>query len=179
MSVIDRLRSRRATARRGQQGAAMVEMAITLPLFLMLVLGTIEFSLAYHQWVRINEAARAGVRYAITNTPPVDLQGELACPGGSVDVTCDAASCVDLLEVTGRVAAFLRPDQVHLRYACGNVGNPARPVEMKIPEVTVEIRDVEYTFVVPSLLGLGTSLKLPTARATRTGEDLYTEIGDN
>lgn len=157
----------------------MVEMAITLPLFLLLVFGIIEFSLAYHHWVRINEAARAGVRYAITSTPPIDLRNNLACPGGSVEITCDAASCSDLLEITDRVAAFVRPDQVHLRYACGNVGNPARPAEMKIPEVTVEVRDVEYDFVVPSLLGLGTSLKLPPARATRTGEDMFTEIGDN
>jgi hypothetical protein len=60
-------------------------------------------------------------------------------------------------------------------YACSAAGNPVRP--MPIPEVTVAIPDVTYEFVVPSLLGVGTTITLPTARNTRTGEDLYTEGG--
>jgi len=176
MSVIDRLRVRRAAAMKAQRGAAMVEMAITLSLFLLLVMGIIEFALAYHTWARINEAARDGLRYAIVSTPPVNL-ATMTCPGGSLEITCDATTCADLLTVTGRVAPFLQPGQVHLRYACGTVGNPARTPEQMIPEVTLEIRDVEYSFVVPSLLGLGTTLDLPAARATRTGEDLFTEVG--
>lgn len=178
MSVIERLRARRAAGRQLQRGAAMVEMAITLSLFLLLVMGIIEFALAYHTWARINEAARDGLRYAIVSTPPASLE-DMTCPGGSVELTCDATTCADLLAITGRVAPFLRPDQVHLRYACGTAGNPSRSGEQMIPEVTLEIREVEYSFVVPSLLGLGTTMSLPVARATRTGEDLFTEVGGN
>lgn len=176
MSATDLPRPARTRRRRPQGGAALVEMAITLSLFLLLVFGIIEFALAYNAWARINEAARDGVRHAIVSEPVTDISG-LACPGGSVEVTCSASTCESLLAVTGRVASFLRPDQVHVRYACGNAGNPARSQEQMIPEVTVEIRDVSYAFIVPSLLGLGTAITLPDARATRTGEDLFTEVG--
>lgn len=161
--------------RRKQRGAAMVEMAITISLFMMLVFGIIEFSLAYFQWTRINEAARDGARYAIVNNPVADISG-LSCPGGvPVEIDCGATDCAPLMAVVQRVGTFVVPANVHVRYACSNAGNPARPAEMMIPEVTVEIRDVGYDFVVPSLLGVGATMDLPTARASRTGEDLYTE----
>lgn len=163
------------TSLRRQSGAALVEMAITLSLFLLLVFAIIEFALAYNAWARINEAARDTARTAIVSNPVVDISG-MPCPGGApIDVTCTATSCATLLVATGRVAAFVQPQQVHVRYACGNAGNPSRPRAMMIPEVTVEIRDVYYPFIVPSLLGLGTSMLLPSARVTRTGEDMYTE----
>ena len=55
--------------RRGnrQQGAALVEMAIVVSLFLALVFGIIEFALMVFQWSRLVEATRAGARYAIVH----------------------------------------------------------------------------------------------------------------
>lgn len=165
----------RLATRRAQRGAAMVEMAITLSLFLMLVFAIIEFSMAYFTWARINEAARDAARYAIVNDPLADISG-LSCPGtGEVDVTCTDAACADLMTVVHRVAPFVEAGQVHVRYGCSGAGNPERPAEMVIPEVTVEIRDVQYEFIVPVLLGVDSPMGLPTARAARTGEDLFTE----
>ncbi len=160
--------------KRNQRGAAMVEMAVTLPLFLALVFAIIEFSMAYFTWARINEAARDATRFVIVNDPLVNL-ATLACPGDSIEIACDASTCAGLMTAVGRVAPFVTPDQVYVRYACSSAGNPARPIEMIIPEVTVEIRDVEYEFIVPALLGVTSPMGLPTARASRTGEDLFTE----
>ncbi len=159
-----------------QRGAAMVEMAVTLPLFLALVFAIIEFSMAYFAWARINEAARDATRYLVVNDPLVDLAPPtLTCPGGSIEIVCTASTCAGLMTVVGRVAPFVTPDQVHVRYACSSAGNPDRPVEMIIPEITVELRDVEYEFIVPVLLGVTSPMGLPPARASRTGEDLFTE----
>jgi len=51
------------------RGAAMVEMAIVISLFLVMVLGIIEFAMAFFDWSRTVEATRAGARYAIVHSP--------------------------------------------------------------------------------------------------------------
>lgn len=155
----------------------MVEMAITLALFLALVFAIIEFSLAYYTWARTNEAARDAARYAIVNTPVADISG-LSCPGGAeVTATCTTEVCAPLLDVARRVAPFVEGANIHVSYACSGTGNPDRPAELLIPEVVVEIRDTQYDFIVPVLLGVPASITLPTARAVRTGEDMFTEVG--
>lgn len=178
MSASEGVRIMRAS-RASQAGAAMVEMALTISVFLMLVFGTIEFSLAYFTWARINDAAREATRYAIVNDALVDLE-TLSCPGGSLTATCTGApgnaspaECAGLMAAVHRLAPFVT--RAEISYACSDAGFPDRP--MPIPEVTVAIPDVTYEFVVPSLLGVGTTITLPTARNTRTGEDLYTEGG--
>src|SRR3989338_6152716 len=102
-----------SATRRQQQGAAMVEMAITLALFLALVFAIIEFSMAYYTWARTNEAARDAARFAIVNDPVADISG-LSCPGaGTVTATCAAADCAPMLEVVNRVPPFVEGGNVH------------------------------------------------------------------
>lgn len=50
----------------GERGAAMVEMAIVLPVLLLLVFGIIDFGRLYNTQVTLTHAAREGIRdYAI------------------------------------------------------------------------------------------------------------------
>lgn len=78
-------------SRRGnpQQGAALVEMAIVILLFLMLVFGIFEFALVVFHWSRLDEATRAGARYAIVNDPACSVYevatGAYNCTGGPLD----------------------------------------------------------------------------------------------
>jgi Flp pilus assembly protein TadG len=59
---------RRLAAR--ESGAAMVEMAIVLPLLLLLVFGIIEFGRLYNSQLTLTHAAREGIRdYAIFQDP--------------------------------------------------------------------------------------------------------------
>jgi Flp pilus assembly protein TadG len=53
-----------------ERGAAAVELAILLPLLVMLVFGIVEFSIAYNKQQGLHAAAREGARYAAlpTNT---------------------------------------------------------------------------------------------------------------
>ena len=61
---------RRHTRDRGQRGAAMVEMALVLPILVMLLLGIFEFGRAYNAKITLTHAAREAVReLAITGDP--------------------------------------------------------------------------------------------------------------
>jgi Flp pilus assembly protein TadG len=51
---------------RNQQGAAMLEFAIALPLILLLLFGTIEFGVLFYNKQVITNASREGVRAGIT-----------------------------------------------------------------------------------------------------------------
>ena len=58
----DRRRSPRATTR---GGAALVEMAIVIPVLLLLTLGLIEYGWVFYKVSQLNQAARHGVRTAV------------------------------------------------------------------------------------------------------------------
>jgi len=173
MSVNDRHR---------QTGAAMVEMAIVLSLFLALVFGIMEFAMAYFTWHRAAEGARDGLRYAIVSGP-VTSDGELgltcpdAPPPDNVEVDPCTGNCLPLLQQIQRVAPFVEENQVVVTYACSDAGNPDRPAEILIPEVAVQIHGLTYTFIVPGIIGIGTTLNLPDITVSRTGEDLFTSAG--
>lgn len=51
---------------RGEQGTALVEFAIAVPLFFMLLLGMFSGGLAYNKRMQLTHAAREGARYGST-----------------------------------------------------------------------------------------------------------------
>ena len=58
---------RRGLLRRGrdERGAALLEMAFTLPLLLFVCVGILEFGRAYQTWQVLTNAAREGARIAV------------------------------------------------------------------------------------------------------------------
>src|SRR5712691_4500636 len=50
----------------GERGAAMVEFALLLPVFMMLVMGAFSGAIAYNQKLDLAHAAREGARYGAT-----------------------------------------------------------------------------------------------------------------
>ena len=51
--------------RRDQRGAALLEMAFTLPLLLLITVGIFEFGRAFEVWQVLTNAAREGARVAV------------------------------------------------------------------------------------------------------------------
>jgi Flp pilus assembly protein TadG len=49
--------------RKNETGAAAVEFALILPVLLLILIGVIEFSLAFNAQLSLNQAAREGARY--------------------------------------------------------------------------------------------------------------------
>jgi Flp pilus assembly protein TadG len=57
---------RRATRARDERGAALVEFVLILPIFVLIVFGTVEFAAAYNDSSVVADAARAGGRIGST-----------------------------------------------------------------------------------------------------------------
>ena len=56
----------------GQGGATLVELALITPVFLMLIIGIIELSMAYFANMTMQHAVREGARYAVTGGKDLD-----------------------------------------------------------------------------------------------------------
>jgi len=160
------------------------------------IFAIIEFSMAAFQWSRMVEATRAGVRYAITNEPACDIfpssDTGFSCDGGSV-LACNAAtptlsvsrtiSSCGVGDPACKIAAQMRRfspfilaggSQVKITYSCIDYETGDPQLANFVPEVTVEAIGVPYTFFMPGLLGIETTITMPSHAATRLGEDLYT-----
>lgn len=55
-----------------QSGASIVEFAIIAPVFLLLMIGVIELSMAYFANITMQHAVREGARYAVTGNKDLD-----------------------------------------------------------------------------------------------------------
>jgi Flp pilus assembly protein TadG len=86
----------RLTRRPGDAGAAAVEMALVLPLLLLIVFGAIDFGRMFFAQISLSAAAREGVRAsALGNPSAVPARVAAAAPGlrgvtGAVTVACPA-----------------------------------------------------------------------------------------
>lgn len=60
-----------------QKGQAMVEMALVLPLLLLLVFGIIEFGRIFNAYLVVNNASREGARYAAVGKAYSDITPEI------------------------------------------------------------------------------------------------------
>jgi len=162
--------------RNRERGAAMIEMAIVIPIFLVLVFAIIEFSMAIFTWSRVIESSRAGARYAIVSDVECSGVSGMVCPGsGSVSCALDADSKL-LAEMQKVSATIITEENVNISYACSDAGFDERPTP--VLHVTVTVSDVEHQFIVPGLFGFATTMTMPTHATTRTSEDLYTAPED-
>jgi Tfp pilus assembly protein PilW len=78
--------------RGSQRGAALVELAVTLPLLLILLFGIIEASWAFAQQNDVRHGAREGARAAAVNVGDVAAVGQRVCD--SMDVVNPAEGVV-------------------------------------------------------------------------------------
>jgi hypothetical protein len=75
---------RARTRRRGDdRGAALVEFAIVVTLFFLLVFGMIEFGVDYNNYISVRNGAREGARLGVVN----DLNDAPSCKVGGTTVT--------------------------------------------------------------------------------------------
>lgn len=60
--------------RPNSRGQATVEMALVLPVLLLVLLGIVEFGRLLHAQLQLQHAAREGVRLGITGAPDADIE---------------------------------------------------------------------------------------------------------
>jgi Flp pilus assembly protein TadG len=64
--------SRAPRRRRPDSGEALVEMALVLPILIVLSMGMLDFGRAFHAKSVLDQAAREGARVAVVTGPPLD-----------------------------------------------------------------------------------------------------------
>jgi len=97
---------------RDQTGTAVVEMALILPLALLLVIGVLEFGRAFNYWNDVNHLAAEAARYAAVNRSPDggDLKTYILGRGDTAELR-DAAFtdvCISFPNGTSRVGDPVR-----------------------------------------------------------------------
>jgi Flp pilus assembly protein TadG len=86
--TMDSFFNRRAWASDG--GSALVELALSLPLLVLLMVGAIDFARVFYVGMELTNAARAGAQYGAYNpAQSVDIAGMQAAAAGSVNITID------------------------------------------------------------------------------------------
>jgi TadE-like protein len=82
-SMVDDVRgggNRDVRRRERQRGQALVEFALLLPLFVLLVVGIIQFAVGLNYWLDMQRIANQGARWAVVNNWPTCPRGSTSCP---------------------------------------------------------------------------------------------------
>jgi hypothetical protein len=147
-------RSRRGSRRAGdararERGAVAVELALVVPLLVVLVFGIIGFGFVFSQQLALSNAAREGARFGSVNFyDDTDPSGSAHTCGSVVATTQDAISGlgIDGAEVKVKVS---RGDSL----LCSSTGSTALPCEGAAPDTELEVR-TEFTskFLIPLFL---------------------------
>jgi len=136
-----------ARRRERESGQALVEFALILPVFVVLVVGIIQFGVGLNYWLDMQRIANQGARWGVVNKFPEMTGGCLADP----NVVCADPNFQEYL-ASQPVSGGLNPCvDISFPSTTNDVGDPVK-VELAIP----------FTFV--PILKLGT-IKL-TADAT-------------
>lgn len=171
------------------KGAATIEMAISLPVFLLVLLGMIEFSLLLFEFGKGVDVTRHTLRQAVVSDSLQDLSSLNGCDHvdefGNVTASIQVPDCSDGVSFCNGYAnnmlRFFQASDLNVVYGCSGAGYIERAtssVDLLIPEVRVNL-DVTYTFLFSQILGLGGDDGLSISKtftATRTGEDMDTVL---
>ena len=152
----------------------LVEFAIVLPLFLILLFAVIDFGQIYLRWILAEKATQLATRVAVVRPPvcagvptfndrafglPKDLPFGTSCaasPGLCADpgtISCTGASALagtydDIIANIGRfIPPAAGPENLRLTYSFADLGFLGGPY---VPLVTVElVGDIEVPFITP------------------------------
>ena len=111
-----RTRARARARARGDAGASLVEFALVLPLFMMLLLGMFTGGLAYSRKLAVSQATREGARYGAT----LPLSAE-----STLDLWLQRESDVAVASSDGDLSTSASGMQVCVAYVPGS-GTPRR-----------------------------------------------------
>lgn len=189
-------------ARTGERGAVLIEITVTVFVFLVILFGIVDFSRAFYQWNAATKAVQLGARYAATNDPVLQqlptIDGRLggAMPGdpytGTFDVLCDGSQDPPSCSCTGTECPTTR---TYVANAMTGIVNAMKKAYPEIVSTNVKVR---YTYTnlgyvsrpggpVPTITVSLTGLKfkfillsfmfrnditMPPLETTVTGEDL-------
>ncbi len=174
-------RSQPAGRKGRRAGQSVVEMALLLPLLILLFSVLIEAGLALNAWIRVNTAARDATRFALDAGRPAQVADLVRTKLAGIEFgssrTFTDSPNLDVYIITGttNISGLISTWNVNHVYD-GDGGGPAQPtvqrttIEQRLrsqgvgpsrnmPFVLVEV-DFKYTPLLGSLLGRGTRLPM-------------------
>ena len=172
---------------RNEDGAFIIEFAITFPVLILLSFGLLEFSLVVFDYQRAAEATRRGVRVAIIQAPIPNTAallppepggapgsyivctapgGVVECTGGSPSANADALFASMLAEMK-EIFPSLTSENVVITFEGTNVGEEGE-VGGVFPLVTLQLVDVAHEMIVGNLIGVA-RIPFPDFKATVLG----------
>lgn len=165
--------------RNPQQGAVLVETAITLALFMLIIMAIFELALLISEWSRSVEATRRFARELVVSDAPVALDSlDCTVAGASISFDCGSQDCGPAWTRASRLAPTLAGSSMHVTYSCSSASYPERPEEMPVLTLTVELRDHTTRLAIPGLIGMPVDLTIPGFRTSRITEDMHTPGGE-
>ncbi|MGQ9824605.1 MAG: TadE/TadG family type IV pilus assembly protein [Desulfotomaculales bacterium] len=75
----------RGKAKRREKGQALVELALLLPVLLLLLGGIVEFGRIFHAYLVITSASREGVRSAVVGEPYEEVRAKVFASAATLD----------------------------------------------------------------------------------------------
>jgi Flp pilus assembly protein TadG len=146
----------RSPSRRPRRGSVTVETALVLPLVLLFILGLFEYG-RYEMTVQLfNNAAREGVRYAITHLQPVTLGGT-TYGNATSDVTNIVTGVLPNISLSGQTIQVYASDDIGTNLGTWTNAQLGQSVTVKITG--------NYQVAVMAFLNLPSTLPV-TAQAT-------------
>lgn len=101
---------------RQERGAELIEMALVLPLLLLIIMGIIDFGFMFREMNVVTNAAREGARTGILpdyDDADIDARVQQYMDAAGVSVSCPSANCVVLkpvIDVTAPSGTFQARD---------------------------------------------------------------------
>lgn len=94
--------------RSGQSGQSLVELALTMPIVILLIFGVIEFSMALRSYQQLTNATREGARYGSLGSPAGSYPADCSSspPASVIGKTCAALSGLKLANVSSVTVTY-------------------------------------------------------------------------
>jgi Flp pilus assembly protein TadG len=80
---------------RSERGQTMVEFALVLPIFCLLLIGIIQFGIIWNNYVTLTDAARAGARKAVVSKDEASAEAAVRHSAGNLPGAQSAATCTN------------------------------------------------------------------------------------
>ena len=153
---------------KGEQGVAMVEFALVLPLLMLVIVGMFEFGRAFNFWISTNHLANQGARFAVVDSNPGDpkkLQMYLKDSALTSDLQNGLSVCIDYFGKTeGGTLAVGDPVRVRVRKSFSFLPIVQQPTITFQGEATMRIERLEgnTTHTTPKSYTVLNNIPLPT-----------------
>lgn len=78
---------KRITRRKGggEGGQSLVEFALVLPIFLLVLFAIVDFGMAFHAWIAVTNSAREGARLGAVRGPAAEIEQRVRDTTGTLD----------------------------------------------------------------------------------------------